>query len=746
MNIHRLSRWVLMGGFLWVMLAATTRPAAARTIDDLGAGNALPGMAANLPSDAPQAAPVAVDDSFTTKEDIPLNQPAIQHRALQTMLATSRMTAGNMFLVSAYRKNLLIAGFDVNLGESGPQVVEVWYKSGTYAGFEQTPAAWTLLISTTVESQGYGHPTYVPVDNFRVSALTTYSFYIQTTTTYLICTNNISSYSGGYIDFWGGTANNLNWGAFLTGKAWYGRIYYDVLDGVLGNDSDADEDVLTAILDSGPANGEVNLFPDGGFVYTPTLNFYGLDTFTYIASDGVLTDTALVTIDVKQVDFSPVAKDDTYITDEDAPLSKMEIYHRSLETYFDDDWLIAGNMFEVSAQHPLTITGFDVHIALTGTQTVEVWYKSGTYHGFEQDPTAWTLLGSAEVDSQGAGYLTYVPIGGLSISPGGTFGLYIQSTTSSFLSDYCGGAHPDIFSNQDIFLEMGAASEAPWGYSCFWVTWSGVIYYDTVDGVMVNDTDRNGDMLTVTLTSGPANGALSLYPDGRFVYTPTLNFYGADSFSYMVTDGRLTDTAAVSITVLPFEDDPYVDAGVDFATPEGLPAAFLGIFTDPDWRLAEESIHWDFGDGETITGTYTPTHRYQDNGVFTVTLTVTDALNFARSDWLIVTVDNVAPLLTPISDTETTLGAPITITAAFTDPGLLDTHILTIAWGDGLTETFDLSPGVLSLDLSHTYTAPGHFTVAISVRDKDGGLDDLVFDVNVPPMNYVISIPMLLRK
>jgi hypothetical protein len=55
--------------------------------------------------------------------------------------------------------------------------------------------------------------------------------------------------------------------------------------GVLTNDSDVEADSLTAILVSGPLQGALNLNPDGGFNYTPTNYFNGVDTFTYQVSD-----------------------------------------------------------------------------------------------------------------------------------------------------------------------------------------------------------------------------------------------------------------------------------------------------------------------------------------------------------------------------------------------------------------------------------------------------------------------------
>lgn len=57
--------------------------------------------------------------------------------------------------------------------------------------------------------------------------------------------------------------------------------------------------------------------------YTPNLNFNGFDTFTYTATDpeGGVSDPATVTIAVNPVNDAPVAKDDSYSTDEDTPLT-----------------------------------------------------------------------------------------------------------------------------------------------------------------------------------------------------------------------------------------------------------------------------------------------------------------------------------------------------------------------------------------------------------------------------------------
>ena len=88
--------------------------------------------------------------------------------------------------------------------------------------------------------------------------------------------------------------------------------------GVLVNDSDEDEDELTAVKTSEPGHGSVNLSPDGSFVYTPAENYYGSDSFTYKANDSKAdSEIATVSINITGVNDLPVADPQTVVTDED---------------------------------------------------------------------------------------------------------------------------------------------------------------------------------------------------------------------------------------------------------------------------------------------------------------------------------------------------------------------------------------------------------------------------------------------
>jgi hypothetical protein len=93
-----------------------------------------------------------------------------------------------------------------------------------------------------------------------------------------------------------------------------GVLTVTVANSVLGNDTDAETDPLTAALVASPANGSITFAADGSFEYTPNPNFAGVDTFTYRANDGDQNSTVgIASINVTAVNDAPVASDDSYV-------------------------------------------------------------------------------------------------------------------------------------------------------------------------------------------------------------------------------------------------------------------------------------------------------------------------------------------------------------------------------------------------------------------------------------------------
>jgi hypothetical protein len=94
--------------------------------------------------------------------------------------------------------------------------------------------------------------------------------------------------------------------------------------GVLGNDTDANSNPLTAFLISGVSTGTLTaLQPNGSFSFTPpSPEFNGTTSFTYQADDGTArSNTATVTITVNAVNDTPAAQPDSYTTVEDTEIS-----------------------------------------------------------------------------------------------------------------------------------------------------------------------------------------------------------------------------------------------------------------------------------------------------------------------------------------------------------------------------------------------------------------------------------------
>jgi hypothetical protein len=126
--------------------------------------------------------------------------------------------------------------------------------------------------------------------------------------------------------------------------------------GVLHNDTDADNDPLTAKLLSNPAHGVLTFnLNDGSFTYAPFANFNGTDTFTYQAYDGIATsNTATVTLNVTAVNDVPIANDDNLTIQNGGPVTiqKAVILNNDIDPDLTYRTTIFGNNFEGLATQP----------------------------------------------------------------------------------------------------------------------------------------------------------------------------------------------------------------------------------------------------------------------------------------------------------------------------------------------------------------------------------------------------------
>ena len=244
---------------------------------------------------------------------------------------------------------------------------------------------------------------------------------------------------------------------------------------------DIDGDTLTYAITQTTANGLLN-YNTGtqGFTYTPSASYSGADSFTYTVSDGTLTVTQVVDINVSTDNFKPVATSTSFTIDEDMVLNAQ----------------------------------------LTGTD-------------MENAPLTYTLL-------------TPTKLGDVSVASNGSF--VYTPYTNSIADD---GFVYRVFDGQDYsasqrvsisFIPHNDAPVAMLEHFDVDVNGSYTGYLDAID--------PEGDPISRLNVTMPLHGSLVVNANDTFVYTPTANYSGIDSFSYQLSDGALTSIAnTVTINV-----------------------------------------------------------------------------------------------------------------------------------------------------------------------------------------------------
>ena len=143
---------------------------------------------------------------------------------------------------------------------------------------------------------------------------------------------------------------------------------------------------------------------------------------------------------------------------------------------------------------------------------------------------------------------------------------------------------------------------------------------------------------TTFVDSGNNVGLFEFYPD-----------YTQDGFyivRFIASDGQLSDTIHVDLTVNDVNRAPIADAGPDqLAVEAGFLVTLDGSGSyDPDGTI--QNYEWDFGDGSTHGGGVGPNHLYNNPGVYYVNLTVTDSQSIQDSNSLIINASD--PVVIPL--------------------------------------------------------------------------------------------------
>jgi hypothetical protein len=132
--------------------------------------------------------------------------------------------------------------------------------------------------------------------------------------------------------------------------------------------------------------------------------------------------------------------------------------------------------------------------------------------------------------------------------------------------------------------------------------------------------------------------------------------------------------------------------------------------------------------------------------VYTIGIQVTDDDTGSVSAATTVTVNNVAPLITTFNAPVINEDGSATISGSFTDVGTLDTHTVTINWGDGTSSAATVDSVARTFSATHQYlddnptaTASDVYTVGIRVTDDDAGVDTRLTTVTVNNINPVLG-------
>jgi cysteine-rich repeat protein len=357
---------------------------------------------------------------------------------------------------------------------------------------------------------------------------------------------------------------------------------------VTGNDADADADPLTITAITQPAHGTATIVDAHHVTYAPALLFFGTDSFTYTISDGAGgTATATVSLTVAHVNQAPIASDDEASLDEDTAVTVDVVAND-----FDAD----GDALAITAitapDHGLAVIADDHHItyipapnfhgtdALTytisdgqgGTATASLALVVTSVNdppvavddaASTDEDTAVTLdlvANDADVDGDA---LTVTAVGApahgaalivdahhVAYTPAANFNGADAFTYT--ISDGDGGT-----ATATVTLAIAPVNDPPVAVDDAASTDEDTVA--TIDAV-ANDSDVDGDPLTITAITQPAHGTAAIADAHHVTYTPAANFNGSDAFTYTISDpSGATATAAITLAIAPVNDPPVAN-------------------------------------------------------------------------------------------------------------------------------------------------------------------------------------------
>ncbi|NWJ67625.1 tandem-95 repeat protein, partial [Vibrio parahaemolyticus] len=337
---------------------------------------------------------------------------------------------------------------------------------------------------------------------------------------------------------------------------------------VLGNDTfEGDGKVVSLDTNNGPANGTVSINPDGSVTYTPNDNYVGKDTFTYIVTSGGVSESTTVEVNVTPVNDAPVAKDDIATTQEDTAVTidvlpndtdvdgdKLSIESASVPKEQGTVEVVNGKLvftptenFNGDAEIIYTVTDgaltdqATVKVTVNAVNDTPVVESNIADQALAEDFTPYTIdLNTAFSDVDNVdGELTFSVSGNSNIQVAIVNGIATITPTADW-----NGSETLTFTatdpsgesiSQTVNFTVAPVADI--------VADKATVVEDTstVIKVLGNDTfEGDGKVVSLDTNNGPANGTVSVNPDGSVTYTPDDNYHGTDSFTYIVTSGGVS--------------------------------------------------------------------------------------------------------------------------------------------------------------------------------------------------------------
>ena len=429
---------------------------------------------------------------------------------------------------------------------------------------------------------------------------------------------------------------------------------------VLANDSDIDGDSLIIKIKSTPANGVATIIGNK-ISYRPNSNYNGNDSFSYTISDPSNAEAdANVNITINPVNDAPTIEpvDDVTINEDTNKTINLSVNDIdgdpiTITAISSDDTLVDievnGDTLTIIGeanrynQNGISITveakddkgastSIDFNLIVLPVNDAPIAVDDNIEVDEDNNITIDVLSNDSDIDGDS------LNITNITAPQNGEVSIVNNKIVYTPNSNYNGS---DSFSytisdgsataDATVNITVNAVNDTPIANDD-----SATLQEDsniTID-VLANDSDIDGDNLTVTAVTNPSNGS-AVIENNKIVYTPNANYYGEDSFGYTISDNQgAQTTGSVTLNITSVNDAPIANAGDDKTTGINVAVDINGSATDIDGNIT--SYLWKENDTVLANSkefSYTPTSEGDHN----LTLYVTDDKNATSSDSMIVT-------------------------------------------------------------------------------------------------------------